>query len=181
MSKKTKPHGIKILIVGVDESERDTLVQMVVKGNKKIFPKLTVAKLPDFSEISSFKHLDERRKKFHKDFDVIAEKKGNIILTGNLSAHTKFGFVPLLTEKPISVFRPDLTILLEVDSHETVLLPEYGIIRKKRSTKDIQIQQQLNMQYATMLFSVVKILRVDSGDVKKSLRTLKEVLKAALR
>lgn len=169
--------GKKILIVGVEESERDSLVEMVLKRNKKFLPHLTFARLPDFSHLP-VKRIKAKRKAFYKEFEKVLKRKGHLVLSGSLTFKTPLGFTPLFTTP---LFTPDLTILLELDTREAVIVPGYGIARRKVDRRGIRFQQELNRYYAILLLSPLKILPVDRGNIKKALRELKEVVQIALQ
>jgi len=173
--------GKKILVVGVAESESSSLAEIVLKGNRKHFPKVAFAKFPDLSGLNTFTELNEKRNKFYQEFEKILDRKGNIVLSGSLTAKTSHGFAPLFTGDFFNKFKPDLTILLEIDPREAVIIKNYGIVKRKGSPGTVKFEQELNRYYSSMLFGAIHIVRVQRGNVKKSLRDLKEVLMSALK
>lgn len=174
--------GKKILIIGVEETERDSLLDMVMKGAKKNLPKLmTLAKLPSLSSAKDFTEVDEKRKKFYMEFEKLLQKEGNMVMSGNLVSRSPLGFIPLFTGDFFNKFTPDITVLLELDTRQEVMVPGYGIVQKKVDKKDVRIQQEFNRFYASLLFGTVKIFHVDRTNIKKTLKELKELFLSNLK
>lgn len=176
-SKKSiaKKPAKKILIAGVNETDIDSIVEMVLKTNKKYLPGLSFAKLPDFSTVSN-ESLTEKREEFYSKFQTLLSRKNNVIVSGNLTYVSKLGVAPLFTPDFFTSFSPDLTILLEMDTRDSFVIPGYGIVKRKISMKQVKLQQELNRYYASMLFSPVKIIQIKKQNIKKALRDLKEII-----
>ncbi|MBL7160501.1 MAG: hypothetical protein ISS93_01480 [Candidatus Aenigmarchaeota archaeon] len=169
--------GRKILVVGIEEADVRALSEMVLKGNRRYFPRLTFARLPDLSGLDT-KKLESKKEAFSPEFSKLLKKGGNIIMAGSLTAKGPLGFAPILTEEQRFA---DLAILLELDTRQHVAVPGYGIVRKGVDTHHMRRQQELNRYHAFRLAGTINILPLEKENVKKSLRELKELLMAALK
>jgi len=172
--------GKKILIIGVDESERDSIVEMVLKGNRKSLPKLAFAKLPDFSGASG-SGFEKKRRRFYSEFERLLQRKGNLVLSGSLTIRTGQNFSPLFTGEFFNRFCPDLTILMEIDTREAFVIPGYGVVKRKVNMGEVRFQQEMNRYYASLLFGPLRILPVKRENIKKVLRDLRELLMEGLK
>ncbi len=184
MAKKTSapqgsPKNLKILVVGVEESERDSIVDMVIRGNRRLLPKLVVAKLPDFSGLGS-SELREKRPAFYERLSQISQREGVFVISGSLAFRSRNGIAPLFTGELLGKFVPDMTILLEVDVRDSFVVPGYGIAVRKNSAGDLKLLQEMNRHFASLLGGPVTVLNVNRSDMKKALRTFRELLMSAL-
>lgn len=164
-----------VLIVGVDETDCHHLVDMIVKTNRRYLPSLARAKLPDFSAMSTHT-LDDRRQEFYNKFEKLINRQRSLVISGSLTHKMGKGFSPLFTGEFFNKFRPDLTLILELDTRQTIEVPGYGIIKKRLETSEIRMQQELNRYYAGLLFGPIRILPIQKSNVKGTLRELKDIL-----
>ena len=174
-----KKHPRTVLFLGVDETDRDSLLELVLKVNKKYLPRLTLVKIPRFPESSGLKEITESMKSFYKRFDRLLDVEGNRIITASTTTHTEAGFVPTFPQGFFERISPDFTILLETDARKP--LPEYGIVRRKTDPTGAAFQQHISRYYAAHTGAPLKVIIVQKDNIKRTLKEIRELLMFAFR
>lgn len=169
-----------IFIVGLDETERDVIVDLTLKGSRKELPPFTRAKLPHLKAVSSLKEIEKKRSHFSEQFSSLMKGKKNVVVSGSLTAKTAFGFVPLFSN--LGTLTPDMILLLEKDTRDFFVHPEYGLVkRKEEMVSTARLQQELNRQLAAQGGCPIHILQLEKGNVKKTLKTIRKLLVHAMK
>jgi len=171
----------KIFVIGLDNTKRDIIINMTLKGSRKELPKLTHVKLPKMSGIASLKDTAEKRGEFSHKFSKLMSAKKNLIVSGSLVAKTPLGTVPLLED--LSDLKADLIVLLESDTREMFAVPGYGIAdrKDKEALNETRLMQELNRQFAAHSGSPLVILNIERENIKKALKELRKVLVTVMK
>lgn len=168
----------RLLIVALDHTVRDLVVEHTLKGSRKQLPRITHAKLPRLDDVKTLAALKTKRKKFSKEFDRLLESKKNLIISGNLVNETRLGIVPLFEGGFPSQLRPDLIVLLETETRDMIVIPGQGVAQRKNLPKvhSAKLQQDMNRQLSTLSGSPMQIFQLERGNIKKTLKEFRRVL-----
>jgi adenylate kinase len=189
-----------ILVAGIPESGKDTLLEMVLEGSRKNLPPFRLLKFDDlisYDVNKESKELDmwsfsERTKQikniqsgFHKklrsSIDMLDRTEKNIIVDGYFTFRTHEGFVPLLYSQSARSFYPDMIIIAELGLKSPELLRKLG----RERVRQLRYHQDINLNYATNYSSLtrspINIVRIEYGNVKEALRDMTDLITLALK
>lgn len=173
-----------ILVVGIDDSGRDDIAEMVLQSYKKIMPKSTLLKaadfLPDFSPERSLARLSRMRDtgiaKLEKSLVSLLKSGGNIVLSSSLSRSTKHGYLPVITEGFIEAIKPDALILLEVVPRRVESYMEHEHIDWMHQ----RVERHMASIFCARSGAPLKIIKVRHWKVSEALKDVAEALRAAM-
>ena len=196
-----------ILIAGVEDSGKDTILEMVLQGSKKKLPKFDYVKFDDLvfkkprSVSSRFGHralaesiefsenIDQIIKarqdiytKLEKKVKVNLKAKKFVVVNGYFTMKTLRGYVPIISEQFFKTFKPEMIILMEADAsarNRSMLKRGLDYIEATR------LQQEINRNYASLYASstdaVLRIIKVRHGDIKTAITQLRDTLSFAMK
>ena len=152
-----------ILVTGIPESGRDSIVDMVVKGFKKNLPSfeyiefdvlfngnvdIRKEKLELWSFKDKVKHIHKTQKNFHNNLKesirALKMSKEPIIVNGYFTLKTARGYVPLLSKTDTRFFKPDVIVMIDLDMTSPVLVKKLG----SRKVRELKYHQDINLNYA---------------------------------
>lgn len=189
-----------ILVAGIPESGKDSILKMVLTGSKGNLPDFEYLKfdsLVSYDVDKESKELDlwsfskriDHMHKIQKDFytklkkkTTQLERKGNhIIANGYFTLKTPGGYLPTLTDESIKFFKPDVIVIISIDLDRPELLKKFG----KEKVRDLKYHQDINLKYAVtyseMSKSAINIINVEYGNLKEALREMVDVITLALK
>jgi len=189
-----------ILVTGIPESGRDSILKMVLSGSKKNLPFFAYLKFDDMVsydvdkkseelDLWSFSKRIDHIHKIQNDFyselkKTIGSLKGkgsHIIVNGYFTLRTPSGYLPLLSQEALSFFKPDIIVIVEVDTENRELLGKFG----KEKIRELKYHQDINLKYATsysaLTRSAINIVRVEYGNLKDALKEMTDVITLALQ
>jgi len=196
-----------ILVTGVEDSGKDTILEMVLQGSKNRLPDFDYVKFDDLvfkkakSVSSRFGHraLAESME-FSENIDQIIKTRQEIytklekkvktdvktnmfvIINGYFTMKTLRGHVPIISEQFFRAFRPELIVLMEADVSDR---NRHLLKKGSDHMESVKLQQEINRNYASLYASatdaVLKIIRVKHGDIKSAIVDLRDVLKFAMK
>ena len=176
-----------ILVAGTEHTDKSRLIGTAIStlnnGNG----------YKDFSHINfngmesvknSFSGLSDMKESYmnmYEDLEkVLTNSKRNafnIILDASFALDTHYGYVPLLTERFFSIFKPDAILLLENKMEDFKDNP--------RELLKVREQQEVNRAYCIKFasqFSIpVKIMKVSKTDIKGSSKEIQDYFLAVHR
>mgnify|MGYP000356637450 CR=1 FL=1 len=183
-----------LLVTGVEESNRDEITGLALRGVKKSLPNFRYLRFSDIMNIpegtsclsgdETIDDIHKIREKFRrrlKKMLVSEMKKGtNVIVSTYLTLNTRYGYLPLLSCEFFSVFRPDMLVLMEVETDVKGSRVK-RIFGSRENLGLIEEQQRINREYAVQCLSVsdsfLKILRVQPDNIKRTLREVSEIIR----
>lgn len=167
----------RVFIIGIDDSERDVIVDMTLKGSRKQLPRLTHIKLPNIKDVGQ-EDIRSRRARFTAEMEKALQTKRNFVISGSLVTKTPLGFVPLFEEGALPRMKADVFVLLERDTREFLAVPGFGIVRRKNheGLEDMRLHQELHRHLAGATGSPIKVLKMERGNVKQSLKEFRSYL-----
>jgi adenylate kinase len=196
-----------ILVTGLEDSGKDTILDMVLQGSKQTLPDFDHIKFDELifkktkSVSSRFGHsalaesmdfsknIDQIIKtrqdiysKLEKNIKANIEAKKSVILNGYFTMKTRRGFVPIISEQFFKTFKPDMIVLMEADAS----IKNGHIVKKGPDhIESVKLQQEINRNYASLYASttdaVLVIIKVSHGDVKSAIRELRSCLTFAMK
>ncbi|RLI98567.1 MAG: hypothetical protein DRO99_00430 [Candidatus Aenigmatarchaeota archaeon] len=168
-----------IFITGLEETGRDTIVEMTIGGSKNSlmdfkhvsFEKLGISGLKDELSDTVRKARDGFYKNVEREVSDALRSGLSVIVEGPITMKTENGYLPLVPKEFFEAFSPDVIMLFETP-HE-----------RGNSRIDWK-QQHINRAYAAMYASLggslLKIIEVSKGEVKDALRECKEVMSSVM-
>ncbi len=113
---------MNILVTGVQNVVKDSIVKLAL-GRLGGKAKFKVMSFSDFVEededsVSEIRMLKSMQQKLKKNIQIkmLQTKTGeHNIINGYCTVKTKLGYVPIITKESIDIFRPDITVYIEVD------------------------------------------------------------------
>ncbi|MBI4021689.1 MAG: hypothetical protein HY369_05590 [Candidatus Aenigmarchaeota archaeon] len=179
---QARPQQRRVLVVGLDRSERDVIVDMTLKGSRKALPPITRVRLPRLRTVADISAIGLRRRTFIRQLESLIADKANVVISGSLVSPTGIGYIPLLEAEFLARLQPDLVILLETDTRELFYVPGMGIARHKdpQALEAMRFEQDLNRHWASRTGSPVAVLRLEKGNAKRTLRELRQLLVAVM-
>lgn len=173
----------KILFTGTPESGKDELLEYVLSHDNNVGKRFNVynleklageAEFPEggiadgdsearMSRIASMQANFEGKLR-SLERKLVKERK-NIILNSPITKETPMGVVPLMTEEFMKAFEPDIIILVE-------------------SAEDDVSVRMINRNHAARISeetrAILKIIPLEKGNFKKSLKEIVEVMEETL-
>lgn len=188
-----------ILVMGIPESGRDSVLKMVLTGSRKILPPFSYLKFDDLIsydvdkkseelDLWSFSKRIEHIHKIQNDFyrklkerlGSLKGKEKHIIVNGYFTLRTPGGYLPLLSKESVKFFRPDVIVIVEVNLESPELLAKFG----RERIKELKYHQDINLKYAVSYSALTKaainIVRVEYGNLKGALKEMTDVITLAL-
>ncbi|GEM_PF-1189628 len=180
-----------VLITGLKETGKDTIIKLVLDGSKKILPKF---KYINFKSIVREKWFEENidkmekaKERFYKDLEKAvgdAFKEGkHVIVNGYFTVKTGHGYLPVISEDFFDTFNPDILILIEAEKPKMKGDMIYGAKLKSLNDAD-WFQQEINRVYASFYSAVsgalLKIVTVKPGNVKSVIKEINELMRYSL-
>ncbi len=189
-----------ILVTGIPESGRDSIIDMVITGSKKNLPSfeylkfdnilsMDVDKKAEELDLWSFskriRHIHKIQKEFHTslrtNIKALRSKKNHIIVNGYFTLKTPSGYMPLLSKTDIRFFKPDVIVIVDMDFESPVLIKKLG----KEKVRKLKYHQDINLNYAmgysTLTKSVVNVVRVEYGNLKDALKEMVDIVTLSLQ
>ncbi len=178
---------MRLFISGTAESGKDALVELVLNGYRNALKGYSYISFDDIirrlvgSGRIEFGSTLSEIKEFESSFSEQLEKAdGKLVINGYFCADTPHGYVPLISRRLFKELSPNLIILFEEDIR---------IMRKSLAASDpvrkLLREQEMNRIWAHSLAaetgSIVKTIKVSSGNVKESLREFADVLRFVSR
>ncbi len=193
-----------IFVAGLEESGKDTLLNLVLNSKNKIsdfdriaFDDIIFSKTKRISPRLGHRALTESldfcgdmgemaklRDEIHKKLEkkIKSCKKPLVVINGYFTIKTYHGYVPVMTDQFFKKLRPDMIILMEAD------VPEKSrhLLKKGPDYLDsLKLQQEIDRNcaslYASVTNAVLKIIKVRHGDVKTAIRKLTDTLTFAMK
>ncbi len=196
-----------ILVTGVEDSGKDTILEMVLKGSDNTLPKFDYIKFDDLvfknpkAVSSRFGHRalaesmefsenidqiisarQEIYKKLEKKINSNLKENTFVIVNGYFTMKTLRGYVPVISEQFFRAFKPEMIVLMEAD-----ISPTNGhLLKSGHDHMDaVMLQQEINRNYASLYASatdaVLRIIKVKHCGVKDAIRDLREALRFAMK
>lgn len=182
----------KILITGTKESGKDTVLDIVLTGSKRIFPEYKFIDMkPIIRDSIPKKRGQVKKPKSFDDFkasDMIKIKenvmneleavlskpfKTHAIVSGYFTLKTKAGYVPLFTQTIMEKFKPDVIINFELDTNP------YSDDDKAETLRIMRHQHANRMiasSYAASHGIIVKTIIVHENNIKHAIKELSRTL-----
>jgi adenylate kinase len=171
-----------VFVTGIPESGKDELLELVLKGSKRILPPFKCIKFEDilnFKQLGGKKSIGEMEKVRARFYQELEKQVGeaikrnyNIILSGCFTIMTENGYVPVVSKEFFDIFRPDVIVMVEAYPKVQRLDYEYAS------------QQDINRGYASHYSSIsgalLKTIKVQQGEIKETIKELMSIIKFAL-
>lgn len=169
-----------ILVTGIEQTDKNKLIGMAIStlnnGNG----------YKDFSHIN-FDGLDSVRTGFLRLADVkesylslyeelekqlTSSKRNafNIVLDASFTINTSYGYVPLVTERFFSIFRPDVIVVLEARLEDYKDNPKVFYAVKEQQ----EINKMYCVKYAANFGIPIKIIRVNKSEVRSTVKEIQD-------
>jgi adenylate kinase len=155
-----------ILITGTEETDKDVIIDLTLKGTNKILPKFDYLCFTDFKIKKS---VEESQRTFVKKImekikKTKSKKPRNLIINCNFIEKNKEYYIPTVTENFFDEVKPDFIILMKAV--------------KKHLDED---WQRITESYIiSNLKKEIKIIKVEEGNIKKAIKSLRETLKSIM-
>jgi adenylate kinase len=189
-----------ILITGIPESGRDSIVKMILSGSRKILPAFEYIRFDDMVsydidrkseelDLWSFSKRIEHMHKIQRDFysklkkrvESLKGKENHIIVNGYFTIRTPSGYLPTLTQGSIKFFKPDVIVIIDVDLENPEVAKKFG----RDEIRELKYHQDINLKYAasysTLAKSAINVVRVEYGNLKDALKEMADVITLALQ
>ncbi len=189
-----------ILITGIPESGRDSIVKMVLSGSKKNLPAFAYIRFDDLVsydvdkkseelDLWSFSKRIDHMHKIQGDFyrnlkkkvDSLKGKENHMIVNGYFTLKMPGGYLPTLSKDSIKFFKPDIIVVVNVDLDNPEMLRKFG----KERIRELKYHQDINLKYAasysTLAKSAISVVRVEYGNLKYALKEMTDVITLALQ
>jgi adenylate kinase len=168
-----------VFLVGIEETEKDSIVSMVLKNYKDQMPlfkyiKVDAPKL-DGAELAAIQcKKNTFLQKVKKS--VEASNGRNIVLSGSLIHKIEGGYVPLFSSGFIEGLKPDFFIFFFVDTESL------KAVGGKLNIQDIKKRQDMNWEciksYCISGGIPMKMIKVVHGDIKSAVSNTYRMLKS---
>lgn len=188
-----------VLITGIPESGKDSILKMVLAGSEKNLPPFEYFRFDDlvsydvdkeseeldlWSFSKRIEHMHRIRREFYKKLkkkvDQLKVKKAHIIANGYFTLKTPSGYLPTLTQESVKFFRPDVIVIVDSDLDNPELVEKLGVDK----LKELKCHQEINMKcaisYSVLANSALHIVRAEYGNLKETLKELSDVITLAL-
>lgn len=189
-----------ILVTGIPESGRDSIIDMVITGSKRNLPSFEYLRFDDILSMDvdkkseeldlwSFKkrihHIHKVQKDFHtnlrESIKSMKSKRDHAIVNGYFTLKTPNGYMPLLSKTDTRFFKPDIIVVIDMDLGSPTLIKRLG----KEKIKKLKYHQDINLNYAmgysTLTRSAINLVRVEYGNVKCALKEMIDIVTLALQ
>ncbi len=176
-----------IFVTGNPESGKDEILDMVLRGYKKMLPRFRYIKFDELMpKLPKMERDIDKIKKFCKNFYSKLERKlvqelkkdGNLIVNGYFTIKTEHGYIPILPNAFFETFKPDVIILVEV-------LPSRPETYMMETEHMDWLRQEINRDYASLYSAksgaMVKVVKVKLGSIGGALRETSDVIRFALK
>ncbi len=170
-----------VFFVGIDETERGSIVEMVAKNYRDSAPGFKLIKIesmPNMDDINMAK-MSEKKKMFLQKIEKSIQISGgrNVVLSGQLVHRIKDGYLPLLSEEFIEKIKPDFFVFFYVDTDSLKTLGG------KLNISDVKRRQDMNWEcmksYCLRMGVPMKMVKVTHGDIKSVIASTYQILKSA--
>lgn len=175
----------KILVTGIEESGKDTILDLVLKGSKKMLPKFRYLKFGKILKMAGTAEMKNLQNNLIEKIKRSIRKDYNTIINGDFTVKTSHGFLPLITKDFFMTVNPDVSILLEFETNLKDIYLRHEIKHLDVDLESIREQQFINKHHAIACShatgALLKIIRVEHGNVKKAIREVSETIKFSLK
>jgi adenylate kinase len=173
-----------VLVTGIDDSGRDDVIETVLKSYKNIMPANTLIKasdfIPDISAERSISRLEKIRDNglaaLEKTFVAALKKGGNIVVSSGITRSVPQGYMPVLTKDMADTIKPDLMIFMEVVPQNVQAYMQHEHVDWSHQ----RFERQLAGLFSLQTGSVMKVVKIKSGQVKEALKETADALRAAM-
>jgi adenylate kinase len=188
-----------VFITGVPESGRDSIVRMILTGSRKNLPPFDYLSFDDmvsydvdrvseeldlWSFSKSINHMHRIQGGFQrklKEGTGSLKKGGHAIVNGYFTLRTPGGYLPLLSKESARFFKPDVIVIIEIDTVSG------GLSRKLGGEKawELKYHQDINLNYAisysALTRSAVKVVRAEYGKLKDALKEMTDIVTLSMQ
>lgn len=166
-----------IFVSGLKEIDRKTIINLALQrsGYKGEFKYLDFDEVGDInSDMENAKDMLTARKMISDFYDSVEkrlvtdlkEQMGNIIVNGYLSVHTPiFGYFLAATETFFRTFKPDVIVILEMESKD------------ERTNEQQGINRYYGVTYSSICGSNLKIIKFSEDSMMDAVRELSNLIK----
>jgi adenylate kinase len=166
-----------IFVSGLKEVDRKTIINLALQrsGYKNQFKYVDFDELGEINEdMEGAENMLTARKIMSNFYDAVEkrlitslkEQMGNIVVNGYLSVHSaRFGYFLATPEAFFQTFKPDVIVLLEIDSVDEKRNEQQGINRYYATT------------YSSMCGSNLKIIRFKEDKMLDAVKELSDLIK----
>ncbi len=176
-----------ILVSGIEQTDKNKLLGMAIStlnngtGYKDFYH-------IDFSGMNSVKNgfarLSDVKNSYismYEDLErVFSSSKRNafnIVLDASFTINKGYGYVPLITDRFLSLFRPDVIMLIENRLEDFKDIP--------REFHTIKEQQEINRAYCIKFASEfgipMKIIKVNKSEIKATVKEMQDYLSSVAK
>lgn len=176
-----------IFVAGNPESGKDEILDMVLRGYKKVLPEFRYIKFDELmpKPPKMERDIDNIRKfcrnfydKLEKKLTRELKKKGNLIVNGYFTIKTEHGYIPILSDGFFEAFKPDVLVLVEV-------LPSRPETYMMETEHMDWLRQEINRDYASLYSAksgaIIKVVRVKLGNIGGAIRETADIIRFALK
>ena len=183
----------RILVTGINESSKDTILDLVLTGSKKIFPSFEFIDMkPLIKEAVPKKKGAIKKPHCFVDFNVndiltikdninqglekaFAKKiKNHLIVSGYLTIRTTKGYMPLFVDSVINKLKPDVIINLEIATPPSKHIDTHA--ENIRLARHQMTNRSIALSYAASAGCIVKTIIVQKNNIKGAIKELTKTL-----
>ncbi len=176
-----------ILVTGIENMEKNKLLSMAMGAlnNGSAYKEFCHVNLNALDSVKNgFLRLEDMKKSYLSIYDEIEKTLNNskrsafnIVLDASFSLNKPFGYVPLITDRFFSIFRPDVMLIIESKLEDFRENP-----RELLAVRDHQeINRSYCMKFAADYGIPVKIIRVNRSEVKATIKEIQDYLTSVTR
>jgi len=190
---------ITILATGIEESGKDSILDMVLNGFKgdlldfsylkfdKIIKNLILKqKITNLNslKIEEFKKLQSSvNSEMERVLQREMKRNANIIINTGLVLKTVRGYFPLLTPEIFNTAKPDIIMLFEIATDKDHI--SYIIQKEKYDMEDVLDRQIINKRYAlnysSSLGCLLKVIKIEFGNLRAAIKETKDFIEYVMR
>ena len=166
-----------IFVSGLKDVDRKTIINLALQrsGYKGQFKYMDFDEVGDITgDMESAKDMLTARKIMSGFYDNLEKKLvtglkeqiGNIIVNGYLSIHTPtFGYFLAITETFFKTFKPDVIVILEMES------------KKEKTSEQQEINRYYGVTYSSICGSNLKVIKFSENRMMDAVRELSDLIK----
>ena len=176
-----------ILVTGIQQTEKNKLLGMSIStlNNGQGYKDFNHINFDGMDSVrNGFIRLKDAKNSYLSVYDdlenVLNDSKRNafnLVLDASFALNTSYGYVPLITERFFSIFKPDVILLLENKLEDFKDNP--------REFYSIKEQQEMNkfycVKFATHFGIPVKIIKVSRSEIKSTVKEIQNYLLSITR
>ena len=171
-----------ILVTGIEQTDKGKLLGMSIStlNNGQGYKDFNYINFDGLRSVKNgFVRLKDVKNSYLSVYDdlenLLNDSKRNafnLVLDASFTLNTSYGYVPLITERFFSIFKPDVILLLENKLEDFKDNP-----REFYSIKEAQeINKMFCVKFASEFGIPIKIIKVNLSEIKSTVREIQNYL-----